>query len=467
MDTEKRLIVVANRLSVHRVRKQGKTRWEQSHGGLATALTPIMRARGGTWVGWTGNAGETISKFRHDGIQIVPMTLTAREIDGFYNGFSNRTLWPLYHDAIRTPEFHRRWWQPYAAVNERFARAAADVAEAGDVVWVHDYHLQLVPRMLRELRPELRIGFFLHIPFPPTELFSWLPWRGPLLEGLLGADVIGFQTRAAAQNFSRVARNYTEAEGTDSALQFDGRMIRVGAYPISIDVESFAALSDTDETRARVEAIRNRVGADRRIIFSVDRLDYTKGIDARLRAFGELLSRGTISARNCVFFQVAVPSREVVGDYADMRAKIEQLVGQINGEYSEPGLIPIHFFRRNLTREELVAYYRAADVMLVTPYRDGMNLVAKEYVASRTDHGGILVLSEFAGAAQELRRALLVNPYDIDGMAGVLAQAIELPPREARVRMTALRAAVRRNDVFKWADEFLRALTSERASIAN
>ncbi len=467
MSIENRLIVIANRLSVHRVRRQGAVRWEQSAGGLATALTPIMRERGGTWIGWSGIAGESIREFMHDGVQIVPMELTAREIDGFYNGFSNRTLWPLYHDAIRTPEFHREWWSPYVAVNERFARTAAETAGPDDVVWVHDYHLQLVPRMLRHLRPELRIGFFLHIPFPPEELFAWLPWRVPLLEGLLGADVIGFQTRAAGQNFSRVARLYTGAEGTDSLLRFDDRRIQVGAFPISIDVPSFANLAETEETQDRAGIIRERLGLHRRMIFSVDRLDYTKGIDARLNAYHELLSRRTITAENCVFIQVAVPSREVVGDYADMRARIEQLVGQINGEFSEPGLIPIHFFRRNLTREELVAYYRSADVMLVTPYRDGMNLVAKEYVASRTDNSGVLVLSEFAGAAQELRRALLVNPYDIDGMANALAVAIHMPPREARSRMTVLRSVVRRNDVFKWADGFLRALTGEHVTIAS
>lgn len=455
-----RLIVVANRLPVHRAARSGRQVWESSAGGLVTAMEPILQRRGGAWVGWTGVAGRVARPFMHNGFRIKPVPLSSHEVEQFYHGFSNRTLWPLYHDAIRTPEFERKWWRPYFAVNRRFAQAAAAVARGSDIVWVHDYHLQLVPALLRKLRPRLRIGFFLHIPFPPEELFEWLPWRSAILQGLLGADVVGFQTQAAAQNFSRLARQYTTAEGTDARLSFQGREIRVGSYPISIDSRWFESVAHAEKTARRAAEIRRRVGAGRKILLAVDRLDYTKGIDVRLRAFEELLRSGRRSVEDCVLMQIAVPSRENVQEYAEMRDRIELTVGRINGQYSEPGRVAVHYFRRSLSREELVAYYRAADVMLVTPLRDGMNLVAKEYVATRVDNSGVLVLSEFAGAARELRRALLVNPRDLDGMAATFERALRLPRAEARMRMSVLRMVVRRHDVFAWAEEFLEALSA-------
>ena len=325
-------------------------------------------------------------------------------------------------------------------------------------MWVHDYHLQLVPGMLRALRPDLRIGFFLHIPFPPEELFAWLPWRKQLLEGLLGADVIGFQTYPAVRNFSRLAREYTSAEGTDTLLTFEGRETRVASFPISIDADWFGQTADSRGTLDAAAEIRARIGEQRRILLAVDRLDYTKGIDSRLAAYELLLKTGRVSADKAVLMQIAVPSRERVFEYEAMRRTIEQRVGRINGQYSEPGRVAVHYFRRNFSREDLVAYYRAADVMLVTPLRDGMNLVAKEYCACRTDHSGVLVLSEFAGAAQELRRALLVNPRDIEGMAEAMHEALTMPAPDARHRMAILRTQVRRHDVYEWADQFLEAL---------
>lgn len=454
-----RMIIVANRLPVSRVSRGGRSRWTVSPGGLVTALEPIVREGGGTWVGWTGSTGPAPRPFKVGGIGIRPVPMTAREVELVYHGLSNRTLWPLYHDAIREPEFSREWWWPYVDVNLRFARAAAAVARKGDVVWVHDYQLQLVPRMLRQMRPDLRIGFFLHIPFPPEELFAWLPWRTQILEGLLGADVIGFQTYAGAQNFSRAARTFTRADGTDTQLEFEGRTIRVGSFPISIDARAFEEAGQSEATLRAAREIRARIGPHRKILLGVDRLDYTKGIDTRLRAYEELLRQRRVRVDSCVMIQVAVPSREKVGDYARMRDAVERMVGKINGEFAEPGKVAVHYFRRSLPRHELVAYYRAADVMLVTPLRDGMNLVCKEFVATRTDNGGVLVLSEFAGAARELRRALLVNPRDIDGMAATIDAALHLPKEEARHRMAVLRTVVRRHDVFQWAQDFVEALT--------
>jgi trehalose 6-phosphate synthase len=453
------MVVVANRLPVSRAARGGKSRWVVSPGGLVAALEPIVRERGGTWVGWTGSTGPTPRPFKVEGIGIRPVPIRAKEIETFYHGLSNRTLWPLYHDAIREPAFHRDWWWPYVDVNLRFAKAAAASARAGDLVWVHDYHLQLVPRMLRQMRPDVRIGFFLHIPFPPEELFAWLPWRTQILEGLLGADVVGFQTYANAQNFSRAARAFTRADGTDTLLEFEGRQVTVRAFPISIDAKLFEEQGGSEETLRAAREIRARIGTRRKLLLGVDRLDYTKGIDTRLHAFGEMLRKKKVTVNDCVMMQVAVPSREKVGDYARMRDIVERTVGRINGEFSEPGRVAVHYFRRSLSRRELIAYYRAADVMLVTPLRDGMNLVCKEFVATRTDNSGVLVLSEFAGAARELRRALLVNPRDIDGMAAAFQAAVTLPKEEARHRMAVLRMVVRRHDVYQWAQEFVEALS--------
>jgi trehalose 6-phosphate synthase len=450
------LTIVANRLPVHRVGHGDSARWHTSPGGLVTALSSLFKG-GGAWVGWPGSTA-SIRSFVHDSIRIKPVSLSSREIETYYHGFSNRTLWPLYHDAIRSPEFNREWWRPYSEVNRRFARAAASAAAPRSTVWIHDYQLQLAPRMLREIRPDLKIGFFLHIPFPPEELFAWLPWRAEILEGLLGADLVGFQTASDSRNFSRVARTYTAAEGTDTMLEVGPREVRVGSFPISIDFRSFEEAAASRAATRQMSELRRRIGASRRIMLCVDRLDYTKGIENRLQAFEEMLRRRTVTLNECVLVQIAVPSRETVIEYAETRNRIEQIVGRINGEYSAPGRVAVHYFRRGISRTELAAYYRAADVMLVTPLRDGMNLVAKEYIASRIDSSGVLVLSEFAGAARELRRALLVNPRDIDQMSERFEQALHLPPAEARQRMAILRMVVRRHDVHDWAETFLSVL---------
>lgn len=459
MGRRRRIVIVANRLPVQRTRSEDPgARWKPSPGGLVTALEPVLQQSEGVWVGWTGVTGPAPRPFTLGGVTMRPVGLSAEEVHAHYHGLSNSTLWPLYHDAIRTPEFVHDWWQPYVDVNKRFAKAAASEAPRHGVVWVHDYQLQLVPGMLREMRPDLRIGFFIHIPFPPEELFAWLPWRKQILEGLLGADVVGFQTYQGAQNFSRAAREHTDAEGTDTVLAYQGREIRVGSFPISIDAKWFQEAAESEVVIKEARNIRQRVGPTRKILLCVDRLDYTKGIDMRLEAFAELHRRKIASIDDCVLVQIAVPTRESVFEYADMRRRIEQLVGQINGDFSEPGRVAVHFFRRSFSREDLVAFYKAADVMLVTPLRDGMNLVAKEYVACRTDNTGVLVLSEFAGAARELRRALLVNPRDREGMVATMTSALRMPRDAARMRMGILRTQVKRHDVHEWARSFLEAL---------
>lgn len=454
-------VVVANRLPVDRVfNPDGTTTWRTSPGGLVSALEPVMRRKGGAWIGWHGAADERLRPFDHDGVRLVPIRLSATEVEDYYEGFSNGTLWPLYHDVIAPPQFHREWWDAYVTVNERFAKAAARVARRGAMVWVQDYQLQLVPAMLRELRPDLRIGFFLHIPFPPRELFTQLPWRRQILEGLLGADLVGFQLPGAAQNFTRLVRERIGHKTQRSTVFLpDGRTVVAKAFPISIDSQGFEELARSATVQARADEIRASLGNPKSILLGIDRLDYTKGLRPRLRAFGELIRDGSLPVGDTVLVQVATPSRERVDQYRLLRADIDQLVGGINADVGRIGAQPITYLHASYPREEMAALYRAADVMIVTPLRDGMNLVAKEYVACRYDDSGALVLSEFAGAAAELKQAYLVNPYDINGMKAKLLEAVRAPARDNVRRMRALRRTVIEHDIDAWASDFVASLS--------
>ena len=452
-------MVVANRLPVHRV---ADGTWQTSPGGLVSALTAVLRAHDGVWVGWTGDTGPSDAPLEVEGIRLESVHLTERDYEEFYLGFSNATLWPLYHDAVRLPQYHREWWHAYVEVNQRFANAVASVATLGGTVWVHDYQLQLVPRMLRELRPDLQIGFFLHIPFPPRELFLQLPWRRELLAGLLGADLVGFQVPGAAANFSRLARRLSSARGTNAEIEIEGRTVLVGAYPISVDSGELAGLAAAPSVRAAAARIRSDLGDPECMLLGVDRLDYTKGIDHRIRALSELYDDGTLIASRDVVVQVAVPSREQDPHYVSERHHLEQVVSEVNGEHALVGHPVVHYHHVSLPIDELVAMYVAADVMLVTPFRDGMNLVAKEYVACRADLSGALVLSEFAGAALELKGAFMVNPHDVDGMKDAIREAVQVDPKAGRARMLRMRRAVLRHDVHMWASTFLEALGRQR-----
>lgn len=452
------IVIVSNRLPVNRVKKNGESKWETSPGGLVSALTPILHERPSTWIGWAGSAGTKPKPFTHDGIHNVPVRISRDELSAYYDGFANATLWPLYHDAIRPPEYHRHWWGPYVEVNRRFAQAAAEIAAKNAVIWVHDYHLQLAPAMIRDLRPDVKIGFFLHIPLPPQELFAQLPWRKAILEGMLGADVVGFQTRLGAQNFMDLATRFVGVPASNGQLRIGQRTVHARAFPISIDVKKYETLAASEAVQERTEAFRDRLGRQRRIILGVDRMDYTKGIDIRLRAFHDLLRSGRRTPEECVFVQVAVPSRERVGEYQDLRSGVERLIGQINGEFGELGRTPIHYLHRSLPADELVSLYRAADVMVVTPLRDGMNLVAKEYVSTRIDDTGVMILSEFTGAAYELKSSLIVNPHDIDGLVFTMDQALAMRETEQAQRMRALRRVVQQHDVFAWARDFFETL---------
>ncbi|WP_374200390.1 trehalose-6-phosphate synthase [Microbacterium sp. CFH 31415] len=469
--TQAELVVVANRLPVDHVADgSGEQSWRRSPGGLVTALEPVMRRADGAWVGWPGKAGIHIEPFEFEGTHLVPVTLSTDEIELYYEGMSNDTFWPLYHDVIAEPRYRRVWWDSYVKVNRRFADAAAAAAAPGATVWVQDYQLQLVPRMLREARPDLVIGYFHHIPFPAYGLYSQLPWRRQVLEGLLGADVVGFQRVADAGNFARAVRRVlrypTKASGI-AVPDDDGttRNVLAKAFPISIDASSYVELSQRPEIRARAAEIREELGNPKKILLGVDRLDYTKGIRHRLKAFGELLEDGKVSVEDVTLVQVASPSRERVEAYVQLRDEIELKVGRINGDFDTMGHTAIRYLHQAYPREEMVALFLAADVMLVTALRDGMNLVAKEYVATRTDNRGVLLLSEFAGAADELSSAVRINPHDIDGMKEAIMRAIEMPAAEQGRRMRAMRRKVIENDVARWSQSFLAAL--EAAGTAN
>ena len=456
------MVVVANRLPFDIEKNDdGTTTTHQSPGGLVSALEPILRRREGAWIGWTGTADLALDPVCADKLTLHPVELSADEVSHYYEGFSNATLWPLYHDAVAESEFHRDWWERYVDVNQRFAERAAEVAAPGATVWIHDYQLQLVPAMLRRLRGDVRIGFFLHIPFPPSELFNRLPWRTQIIKGLLGADLIGFQLQGGARNFTRLARNLAEVDGKGHRIYYEGRTVRVDAFPISIDSSALAELASEPHVLERAKQLRVELGNPRKVILGIDRLDYTKGINVRIRAFSELLAEKDPSVDGAVMVQIATPSRERLNSYVKMREEIERQVGAINGNYGRIGSPAVHYLHQSLPREDLSAFYAAADVMTVTPLRDGMNLVAKEYVASRVNGGGVLLLSEFTGAARELKSALMVNPYDTDGVKEALRLALSMPSAEARRRMRSLRRQVLINDVDRWAQRYLSVLEGQ------
>lgn len=495
------LVVVANRLPLQRV----DGAWETSPGGLVRAMLAVLRDRDGAWVGWNGEttsndalpgefepAAEIHSMARdlHDleGIRLLPVGLSPHDFLHHYERISNGALWPLFHDAIRESIFDAESWAVYRDVNRRFAEAAAAAAAHRATVWVHDYQLLLVPSMLRELRPDVTIGFFLHIPFPPQELFMRMPWREELLNGVLGADLVGFQRSVGADNFVALAKrliadvDHQPDEHNDHALTVpatDGaasRQVTVGTFPISIDVDEIRQLVARPETAGAVAAIRRQLGNPATVFLGVDRLDYTKGIDLRLASFGELLRERSASTTtgtgtgmgtgtgigtgpDTVLVQIAVPGREGVESYMDERRAVEQLVGDVNGEHAAIGHPAVHYIRRTLSLADLIPLYVAADVMLVTPRRDGMNLVAKEFVAARPTDTGVLILSEFAGAADELTDAIVVNPHDPDAILAAMKQAIAMTPDEVSRRMAGLRTAVAERDVHGWARAFLRTLS--------
>ena len=456
MARARKIVVVSNRGPY---RREGE-RWVRSAGGLVAALHPMLTERGGSWVS-AKHAQDfgTVEEEPDVGYELADVRISQELQEGFYMGVSNAILWPLLHSFPATMHVSDAPWDAYVNANERFAQVTAEASSDDDLVWIQDYHLMLVPGMLRAERPRSRIGWFCHVPWPPWSLFGILPWRGELLEGLLGADVIGFHTREYVDHFLDSVDRYTDhsVDRVRGTVRLERRTVRVLPAPIGISVDRLQALSASEGVVEEMRDIRQRLG-ERRVLLGVDRLDYTKGIPERMRAFGRLLDEDPSLRERLVFLQIMVPSRTDVAAYAELKEQIDQLVGEINGRHGVTGVVPMQYFYRNFGQRSLFAHYRAADVALVTPLRDGMNLVAHEYVISRQDGDGVLVLSEFAGAAGYLGDALQVNPYDIDGIGKAIRTALAMSPEEQGRRMRSLRSEVEALDVHRWADDYLTAL---------
>jgi trehalose 6-phosphate synthase/phosphatase len=464
-----RLILVSNRLPFT-LEPAGDGTWSvtPSPGGLVSALGPVLRGRGGTWIGWPGVAGEIpdaqfTKATRGAGYKLMPVALSEAERDEFYYGYSNEVIWPLFHDLQNFCNFEPAFWQTYKAVNERYATAIARHCQPGDFVWVHDYHLMYVAQALRESDVHAALSFFLHIPFPSYDIFAKLPQQQRLLRALLQFDLLGFQTRRDLRNFLQCVRHVmsgAEVLTGVSGLQFirlNGREIRVGSFPIGIDFESFEKGAASEEVARRAQELRGTFPGCQ-LILGLDRLDYSKGIPERLRAYRIALDRYEELRGGVVLIQNVVPSRVEIPRYHEFKERIDRLVGDINGRFSTATWLPVHYHFRSLDREELLAHYRACEIGFVTPLKDGMNLVAKEYCACCIDENGVLILSQFAGAAEQLKRdALLLNPYDLEQVADTILKAFRMSNAERSARMKRMRRVVSHEDVFAWADSFLKA----------
>ena len=458
-----RMIIVSNRLPVTVSKREGKLSFHPSAGGLATGLGSFYKDAGGVWLGWPGISLESV-RGREDEVinklaelSCKPVFLSQRQIENFYYGFSNKTLWPLFHYFLQYAVFDQKLWEAYRRVNRQFCEAVLEVADPESTIWVHDYQLLLLPGLLREKLPQASIGFFLHIPFPSFEIFRVIPWREELLKGLLGADLIGFHTYDYVRHFVSAVRRILGYEHHLGLISTENRVIRVDAFPMGIDYEKFARSAEKAEVKQEIRRIRRRIG-DRKVILSVDRLDYTKGIAQRLRAYDQLLEKYPQYREKVVLILVAVPSRTRVEHYMLLKREVDELIGRINGRHGGFGWTPIWYLYRSLHFPTLAALYNLADVALVTPYRDGMNLIAKEFVASTPADHGVLVLSEMAGAASELGEALIINPYNLNQMTEAMREALEMDPEEKSTRNHLMKYRLRRYDIHRWAREFVEKL---------
>jgi alpha,alpha-trehalose-phosphate synthase [UDP-forming] len=464
--------VVSNRLPVVLEKKDSGWILKPGSGGLVSALAPVLSHRGGVWIGWPGLAVERggawealmAEGFRDRGYELRPVLLDEDQVKGFYEGFANAVLWPLFHDLIGRCNFQPAYWRAYLEVNRKFADAVVEHSRDDDFVWVQDYQLIHVAHFVREGPAARRIGFFLHIPFPPLDIFMKLPWWDQILNAFLAYDLLGFQTERDRRNFLSCVEHLPDKPGIRRAkdarlveVRTDRRAVRVGTFPIGIDYAAFSETARSEEVELRVGELRRRIGPFE-LVLGIDRLDYTKGLPERLQAFRNALQRFPELRDRALLMQIVVPSREAVAEYQALKGEVEQLVGEINGEFSTPGWVPVHYHYRSLARPDLVALYRMARVGFVTSLKDGMNLVAKEFCACQVDGLGVLVLSQFAGAADQLGKgALLVNPHDIEGMADALKAAFEMPPADRLHRMQSMQEGLRKHDIFWWVDCYLKA----------
>jgi alpha,alpha-trehalose-phosphate synthase [UDP-forming] len=472
---EGRLINVSNRLPVEIKNRAGTPRLNASVGGLATALDSIWRRQHGLWIGWAGAVDPDMAApllqraTRGRTYSLRPVPLSTQEVSKFYSGFANEIIWPLFHDMPSRCNFDPEYWEVYQRVNRKFAQTAAENANGKDLIWAHDYHLMLMGHYLREAGCSARAGFFLHIPFPAPDIFEKLPWRKSILRAMLEYHLLGFQTDRDRFNFLSCVKRIipeatTQAQNSQEVIIFENRKAAVGTFPISIAFEEFANHAASRDVEAASMALRREL-TNNFIVLGVDRMDYTKGIPERLKAFRILLRRYPELRHRVTLLQVVVPSREDIREYKELRREVELLVSQINGEFTDAGWVPIHYMHRNLSRKQLLGYYRAADIALITSLKDGMNLVAKEFCAAQVDEQGVVVISEFAGAAAELRAgALVVNPNDFAGIAEAIHRACVMPVEEKRSRMQKLREVVRKYNVQGWAESFVEAAVGKDAA---
>ena len=473
MATE-RLVVISNRLPIV-VNRDPDGEWciTPGSGGLVTALGPVLRDRGGLWIGWLGTPLEEIEDQsqlnnllkraeNETGYTLRPVNLSREEVQKFYFGFSNEILWPLFHDIPSRCNFDPCYWKFYEGVNRKYAQSVLDHTDKGDYIWVHDYQLILFAREMKNLGGARHTGFFLHTPFPPLDVFLRLPWRLQILKALLDYDLVGFQTIRDRRNFIDCVRLLMQGSkvfgrGQVCRLVTPEREIRVGAFPISIDFKEFAERASRKEVSSVAWTIHANL-PNRQLIFGVDRLDYTKGIPQRLQAYAKALELYPDLRKKITLIQVVVPSRESLREYELLKQEIDRLVGEINGRFTEVGWIPISYKFRSLSKEELLAYYRTSEIALVTPLKDGMNLVAKEYCACNIDESGVLILSEFAGAAAQLHHgAILVNPHDVEGTAQAIHRAFSMASEERKAKMNSLRRSIYKQDIYFWVNSFLQA----------
>lgn len=465
-------VIVSNRLPLKLSIKDNNITAQASEGGLATGLKSVHREGNGLWIGWTGLTEEEVPDDLVSEINAVvkeekccAVNLTQEDIDGFYYGFSNRTLWPLFHYFMEFTEFEKEYWSSYKIVNQKFADVVLENVEEGDTVWVHDYQLLLLPQLIKEKRPDITVGFFLHIPFPSYEVFRTMPWREEILLGLLGADLVGFHTYDYERHFLSAVSRILRLDVNFNEISYEDRIVTVNSFPMGIDYDKFSQAAeahknlkkkDQSEFQRRLDIHMDE--PDAKLILSIDRLDYTKGIANRIRAFAYFLDKYPQYKEQVRLVMLAVPSRSNVPQYQLLKKEVDELVGRINGEFSTVSWTPIWYFYRSMPFENLIDLYTSCDIALLTPIRDGMNLVAKEYVATRTDHKGVLILSEMTGAAQELNGALMINPNNFEQVADTLIKAIEMREEEQIKRNLQMQKRLKRYNVHKWASAFLTEL---------
>jgi len=455
-------IIVSNRLPVKISEENGEYTYKASEGGLATGLGSIYREGDNIWIGWPGlpiSKGEDRQLIEQNLAKesMKPVFLTPKEIEDYYEGFSNETLWPNFHYFNQYIVYNEELWKAYQKVNKKFAQAVIDVMEPEDTIWVHDYQLLLLPELLRQHSPKLSIGFFLHIPFPSYESFRLLPWRRELLNGMLGADFLGFHTYDDMRHFLSSVNRLAGLGNSNGQINVDSRKVMVDALPMGIDYDKYKNSAASPETLAREVRYRTSIGSSD-LILSIDRLDYSKGIPQRLKAFELFLKRYPEFREKVSLLMVVVPSRDSVGKYKELKEEIDLLVGRINGHFGRLNWTPIHYFYRSFPLPALSAFYRMAKVGLVTPMRDGMNLVCKEFIASKLDKKGVLILSEMAGASKELSDAILINPNDLEQFVGALKDALEMPEKQQIQQMNTMQKSLQRYNIHRWVNLFMERL---------